>query len=135
VGNSQFLERMHGSLIGAMNHQDLLDKLIRIERAIGVESNLAVHKMLIEAEDCLLELAKERAESLSRDAAQPLLDEHAAPEIDPCLPGVLFTGRAKRLLEMMSSIEQGIVVKAKDPESSGDVVEPVGETDSAQSRA
>lgn len=50
-----------------MNHRDLLDKLIRIERAIGVQDNLTLQKMLMDAEESLLALEKERAQNLRRD--------------------------------------------------------------------
>ena len=56
-----------------MNPKDLLDKLIQIERAIGVETNFTVKKMLIEAEGCLLELEKQRVQALHRDADRSVL--------------------------------------------------------------
>jgi hypothetical protein len=56
-----------------MNPQNLLDKLIQIERAIGVETNFTVKKMLIEAEEFLLELEKERVQALHRDAYRSVL--------------------------------------------------------------
>jgi hypothetical protein len=57
----------------AMNHQKLLDKLIRIERAIGVEDNLTLQKMLMDAEESLLALEKERVQTLRRDVSQSAL--------------------------------------------------------------
>lgn len=51
-----------------MNPKDLLEKLIKIEQAIGVETNFSVKKMLIEAEECLLQLEKERVQALRGDA-------------------------------------------------------------------
>jgi hypothetical protein len=50
-----------------MNHTQLLDKLIQIERAIGTEDNLTLQKMLMDAEQCLLDLEKERVRTLRRD--------------------------------------------------------------------
>jgi len=58
-----------------MNHKDLLDKLIQIERAIGVETNFTVKKMLMEAEECLLELEKEGLQSPHGNACRPALSE------------------------------------------------------------
>jgi hypothetical protein len=117
-----------------MNHRDLLDKLIRIERAIGVESNLTVHKMLIEAEDCLLELAKERAESLRREEVQSVGDEDTSPEFHPCLPGVPLTSRAYHLLQMMNRIERGIGVSVQEPDCSPVEARLAGQSDCAQER-
>jgi hypothetical protein len=57
-----------------MNHRLLLEKLIQIEQAIGVETNVAIHKMLLEAEDCLLQLEKEMVEHLLRIERSPVLD-------------------------------------------------------------
>ncbi len=54
-----------------MNQETLLDKLVRIEHAIGVESNHTVHKMLMEAEDCLLQMEKEMVDKLVKNANQP----------------------------------------------------------------
>jgi hypothetical protein len=48
----------------------LLEKLIQIERAIGVESNFTLQKMLIEAEDYLLQLEKELVENLRMGTQQ-----------------------------------------------------------------
>ncbi len=52
-----------------MNHMDLLKKLLQIERAIGVQDNLTIQKMLMEAEQCLLDLEKERVRTLRRDVS------------------------------------------------------------------
>ena len=56
-----------------MNHRDLLNKLLQIEQAIGVESNFTIHEMLMDAENCLLRLEKERIEELSRNAGVSVL--------------------------------------------------------------
>jgi hypothetical protein len=56
-----------------MNHRDLLDKLLQIERAIGVESNLAVREMIMNAEECLLKLEKARVEELCKNAGVSIL--------------------------------------------------------------
>lgn len=42
-----------------MDFLQMLRKLHEIERAIGVLDSLSVRRMVIEAEDCLLELQKE----------------------------------------------------------------------------
>lgn len=47
-----------------MDYTLLLQKLLAIEMAIGVESNRTVREMVEEAQDCLLQMQKERAESL-----------------------------------------------------------------------
>lgn len=52
----------------AMNHRDLLNKLIQIERAIGIQDNLTVQNMLMDAEQCLLDLEKERVQTMRREA-------------------------------------------------------------------
>jgi hypothetical protein len=58
-----------------MNHRDLLEKLLQIERAIGVETNFTLQKMLLEAQDCLLELEKERVERLQRNVGESDSDQ------------------------------------------------------------
>jgi len=58
-----------------MNHKDLLEKLLQIERAIGVDTNFTLQKMLMEAQDCLLELEKERVERLRRNVERPDSDQ------------------------------------------------------------
>jgi hypothetical protein len=42
---------------------DLLQKLITIERSIGSESDSAIRHMVQDAQDCLLQMQKEQAES------------------------------------------------------------------------
>jgi|HubBroStandDraft_2_1064218.scaffolds.fasta_scaffold985426_1 hypothetical protein len=54
-----------------MNQETLLDKLVQIEHAIGVESDHTVHIMLMEAEDCLLQMEKEMVDKLVKNANQP----------------------------------------------------------------
>lgn len=46
-----------------MTCADLLQKLITIERSIGVESNSTVRELVQDAQDCLLQMQKEQAES------------------------------------------------------------------------
>jgi hypothetical protein len=46
----------------------LLRKLLTIERAIGTADNATLRALVNEAEDCLLQMQKERAESLMKDA-------------------------------------------------------------------
>jgi hypothetical protein len=46
-----------------MNTCVLLEKLIDIERSLGVETTISVHKKVIEAQECLLAIQKEMAES------------------------------------------------------------------------
>jgi hypothetical protein len=43
---------------------DLLQKLIAIEKSIGLEPNSAIRGMVQDAQDCLLQMQKEQAESL-----------------------------------------------------------------------
>jgi hypothetical protein len=54
-----------------MNHKIILEKLIEIQHAIGTQNNLTVQKMLMEAEDCLLQLEREIVEQLIRSASLP----------------------------------------------------------------
>ena len=70
MGLSLIVLTMSAELVSGMDHKDLLDKLIQIQQAIGVETNFTVQKMLMEAQDCLLELEKERVENLRRNARQ-----------------------------------------------------------------
>jgi hypothetical protein len=67
---------------GSMNHRDLLDRLIRIERAIGVETNFTVQMMIIDVESCLLNLEKERVEKLRHSANHIPLDEWDTFELE-----------------------------------------------------
>ncbi|MGB8028831.1 MAG: hypothetical protein WCF30_04120 [Terracidiphilus sp.] len=46
----------------------LLQKLLTIERAIGTADNATLRELVNEAEECLLQMQKERAESLMKDA-------------------------------------------------------------------
>jgi hypothetical protein len=47
-----------------MNASVLLDKLTMIERSIGVQTNTAVRNLVLDAQDCVLEMQKTRAEDL-----------------------------------------------------------------------
>ncbi|MGO8759382.1 MAG: hypothetical protein ACLQG3_14780 [Terracidiphilus sp.] len=51
-----------------MDYSGLLHKLIAIERAIGVESNKTIREMVEDAQDCLLQMQKQRAEGLLTEA-------------------------------------------------------------------
>ena len=51
-----------------MNNTVLLQKLIVIERSIGVTDNSTLRGLVYEAEDCLLEIQKERAQSFILDS-------------------------------------------------------------------
>jgi hypothetical protein len=46
-----------------MNACVLLEKLINIERSIGVDGPTLLHMKVIDAQECLLEMQKEMAES------------------------------------------------------------------------
>jgi hypothetical protein len=52
----------------------LLDKLTQIERAVGVETNITVRLMILEAQDCLLEMQKAKAERLHRESRRSALE-------------------------------------------------------------
>jgi len=60
------------------NHKVLLEKLVQIERSIGIETNFTLQKMLLEAEEYLLELEKERVANLRPNAHPPVLTGRAA---------------------------------------------------------
>ncbi|MFZ0783708.1 MAG: hypothetical protein WAM86_21375 [Candidatus Sulfotelmatobacter sp.] len=51
-----------------MNHTILLQKLIAIEKSIGAADNRTLRQLVHEAEDCLLQLQKERAQSFFLDS-------------------------------------------------------------------
>ena len=51
-----------------MEYTGLLHKLLAIEQAIGVVPNSKIREMVEDAEDCLLQIQKERAESLLTQA-------------------------------------------------------------------
>jgi hypothetical protein len=44
----------------------LLDKLTKIEKSIGVQTNTALRTMVLEAQDCVLEMQKTLVEDLRR---------------------------------------------------------------------
>ncbi len=52
----------------------LLEKLIEIERSIGVETNTAVRKQVLEAQDCLLAMQKEMVEKLRKGPGRFVLE-------------------------------------------------------------
>jgi hypothetical protein len=51
-----------------MNNTILLQKLIAIEKSIGAADNGTLRQLVYEAEDCLLQLQKERAQSFFLDS-------------------------------------------------------------------
>jgi hypothetical protein len=51
-----------------MNPVALLDKLVEIECAIGVETNAALHELVIEAQNHVLRTEREMATSLRKNA-------------------------------------------------------------------
>jgi|HubBroStandDraft_1064217.scaffolds.fasta_scaffold713736_1 hypothetical protein len=50
-----------------MNTSVLLDKLTMIERSIGVQTNTTLRNLVLDAQDCVLELQRTRAEDLRRN--------------------------------------------------------------------
>jgi hypothetical protein len=65
-----------------MNHRELLQRLIRIERAVGVETNLTIQKMIMDVQTCLLAQEKARVEHLQHTANQPPPDEWESFELE-----------------------------------------------------
>ena len=53
-----------------MNNTVLLQKLIEIERSIGATDNVTLRQLVYEAEDCLLEIQKESAQSFILDSSR-----------------------------------------------------------------
>ena len=53
-----------------MNNTVLLQKLLLIERSIGVTDNDTLRQLVYEAEDCLLQIQKERAQSFILDSSR-----------------------------------------------------------------
>ena len=53
-----------------MNNTVLLQKLIAIERSIGTADNGTLRQLVYEAEDCLLEIQKESAQSFIVDSSR-----------------------------------------------------------------
>jgi hypothetical protein len=51
-----------------MNSTVLLQKLIAIERSIGTADNATLRQLVFEAEDCLLQIQKEGAQSFFLDS-------------------------------------------------------------------
>ncbi len=51
-----------------MNNTVLLQKLIAIERSIGMSDNATIRQLVFEAEDCLLEIQRERAQNFFLDS-------------------------------------------------------------------
>jgi hypothetical protein len=51
-----------------MNSTILLQKLIAIEKSIGMADNGTIRQLVYEAEDCLLEIQRERAQSFFLDS-------------------------------------------------------------------
>lgn len=53
-----------------MNNTVLLQKLLVIERSIGATDNDTLRQLLYEAEDCLLQIQKEHAQSFILDSSR-----------------------------------------------------------------
>ncbi len=51
-----------------MNQHYLLQKLIAIERSIGTADNRTIRQLVYEAEDCLLQIQNDRAQSFFQDS-------------------------------------------------------------------
>ncbi len=51
-----------------MNNTILLQKLIAIEKSIGMADNGTLRQLVHEAEDCLLQIQKDRAQSFFLDS-------------------------------------------------------------------
>jgi hypothetical protein len=51
-----------------MNNTILLQKLIAIEKSIGMADNATIRQLVYEAEDYLLQLQKDHAQSFFRDS-------------------------------------------------------------------
>ena len=49
-----------------MDTNILLQKLIEIEKSIGVETNTTLRKQVLDAQDCVLQIQKETAENLRK---------------------------------------------------------------------
>lgn len=63
----------------------LLRKLLAIERAIGAADNTTLRELVNEAEECLLQMQKERAESVTMEAWQGL--RHPVPTLNRLYEG------------------------------------------------
>jgi hypothetical protein len=57
-----------------MNTNILLDKLIEIERSIGVETNTTLRKQVLDAQDCVLEMQREMVENLRKGPRRFVLE-------------------------------------------------------------
>jgi hypothetical protein len=63
-----------------MNNTVLLQKLIAIERSIGTADNGTLRQLVYEAEDCLLQIQKERAQSFILDSGRGAIPQfHSMP--------------------------------------------------------
>jgi hypothetical protein len=51
-----------------MNASVLLDKLAMIERSIGVQTNTTLRNLVLDAQDCVLEMQKTKTEDLRRSS-------------------------------------------------------------------
>ena len=52
------------------NMNTLLDKLIEIERSIGVETDSTLRNLVIDAQDCVLGMQKQAVENLRKSPAR-----------------------------------------------------------------
>jgi hypothetical protein len=59
----------------------LLSKLVEIECAIGVESNAALHEMVIEAQNQIFRMEREMAASGPRKAPERITRAELRPEL------------------------------------------------------
>jgi hypothetical protein len=64
-----------------MNMAVLLDKLTEIELSIGVATDNALRSMVIEAQDCILDLQKARVEQLHKQSTRHFLEETSASRV------------------------------------------------------
>lgn len=55
-----------------MNISLVLDRLIEIERAIGVVDSLSLRKMVVEAQEIVLQAQRQTVRELRQRAAQPV---------------------------------------------------------------
>jgi hypothetical protein len=63
-----------------MTNTVLLQKLIAIERSIGTADNGTLRQLVYEAEDCLLQIQKERAQSFILDSGRGVMPRfHSMP--------------------------------------------------------
>jgi len=84
-----------------MNNTVLLQKLIAIERSIGTVDNRTLRQLVYEAEDCLLEIQKESAQSFTLDSSRGAQWRKVSIEHDPRLAGALVI----RVHDLVQSVD------------------------------